>query len=60
MATRMTGEDSLTGVSGCKRKLGAERDTFYVSLPASAEQRKAEQTGAAGKANRESYVHEEG
>jgi hypothetical protein len=60
MATRMTGEVSATGVSGCKRKLGAERDTFYVSLLASSEQRKAEQTGAAGKANRGSYVHEEG
>src|ERR1700674_4829516 len=44
VATRMTGEVSATGVSGCKRKPGAERDTFDVSLPASSEQRKAEHT----------------
>ena len=51
VATRMTGEVSAAGVSGCKRRPGAERDTLYVSLPASSEQRVAEQTGAGGKAD---------
>src|SRR5882672_5090988 len=44
VATRMTREVSATGVSGCKRRTGAERGTFYVPLPATPKYSRTEQT----------------